>query len=130
MIFRINYLKHLVTLIFLIGCDARKSDPDLKETAIIEGKWVNKLDSKDQLIFGNNEVQRIDLNVVEPHHKYKYALEGDSISLQYNGTYYIHVAEKSFKFSLSPDRQELIIEGLSYYFPNYDGDVFIRANNK
>lgn len=128
--FIMKFFNHVSILIIiclvLVGC-SKKDSPEPESRLL--GEWVNKENPKDIIFFEKNIIRRTDLVHGGFNHKYDYQIIGDRISLKYNGINYILVPEVKFQYILNAEKNHIEIKNIHTYFPQYEGDIFIRKNN-
>ncbi|MFV0606046.1 MAG: hypothetical protein ACK5NK_09420 [Niabella sp.] len=118
----------LLTLFILsfAGCKEDNDSTQKIEKEKLIGKWVNTQLEIDTLFWDNTIVLRNDTLTSLPKHSYNYELIEDSLSLEYDGEYYILAPKSNFKLSMNKDKSVITIEGIEGYFPKYKGNQFKR----
>jgi hypothetical protein len=109
-----------------IGCEKNNDSTQTVDKEYLIGKWINTQLEIDTLYWNDTIILRIDTLTSLPKHGYHYDLFEDSISLEYNGEYYILVPKSNFRLSLNSDKSIITIEGIEGYFPKYKGNQFKR----
>ncbi len=109
-----------------IGCEKNDDSIQTVDKEHLIGKWVNVQLETDTLFWNDSIILRTDTLTSLPKHSYHYELFEDSLSLEYNGEYYILVLKSSFKLSMNKDKSILTIDGIEDYFPKYKGNQFKR----
>jgi len=109
-----------------IGCEKDNDSIQKVDKEYLIGKWINTQLEIHTLFWNDTIVLRTDTLPSLPKHSYHYELFEDSISLEYNGEYYILVPKSSFKLSINSDKSIITIESIEDYFPKYKGNQFKR----
>ena len=111
---------------FYIGCEKKNDSIQTVDNENLIGTWINTQLEIDTLFWNDTIILRTDTLTSLPKHSYHYDLYEDSISLEYNGEYYILVLKSNFRLSLNSDKSIITIEGIEGYFPKYKGNQFKR----
>ena len=114
----------ILTLIFCFSLSCEKENQPSVDKQMLIGEWVNLVNDNDTLRIDEAVIKRIDVTQGKYSHFYDYELVGNYITLQYTGLDEILVEATKLKVSFSQTKSNITFEGLSSYYPNYEGDTF------
>ena len=94
------------------------------------GTWINLELSYDALIFQNDTfLERKNLQTGSVNHQYNITINSNDIVIKYTGYDKIDMPRSRHKYFLNKTKDTLVIEDLSQYYPNYNGNKFYKLKN-
>jgi hypothetical protein len=122
-----NALKILVVSILFTCC---QKEDNINYFNDLKGTWYNTYSDFDAIIFQSEDsLERKNLKSGSINHYYDIQIKSDEIILQYTGWDRCYVPISRHKYYLNESKDTLMIEDLSQYYPNYEGNIFSKTEH-
>ncbi len=121
----------IILLLSFLSLNCEKDKNDTNNFRELQGTWINTVSDFDALIFKNEDLlERKNLQTGSNNHHYSINIESSEIILKYTGKDKIELESSKHKYYLNNSKDTLVIENLSQYYPNYDGDKFYKSKTE